>query len=200
MINLKLPMQIQCALFILLITFSSCSNVTVVTEDNFEVKELPDGSIVYLNHNSFLEFDQEFDPRMIEIKGEFYFSVVKGKAPFIINTELGEVKVIGTEFSVKTSKEEIEIEVEEGSVELNTKQYKNKVERSENAFYKKGEDGIRKGKAKFKFKIWMENLKIEFKKLGKEIKHSTKDLGKESKKVGKKLKKLKKELKKLKTE
>ena len=145
---------------------------------------------------SSLEFDKEFDPRQIEINGEFYFSVVEGKSPFIINTELGEVKVIGTKFSVKTNKEEIEIEVEEGTVELNTKQYKSKLIRGEHAIYKKSENGIRKGKAKFKFKIWMNNLKIEFKKLGREIKRSSKDLSKESKKVGKELKK---ELKKLKT-
>ncbi len=195
MIKIKTPIQIQFSLLISLMIFISCSNVTVETGENFEVKELPDGSIVYLNYNSYLEFDKAFDPRQIEINGEFYFSVAEGKSPFIINTELGEIKVIGTEFGVKTNNEKIEIEVEEGVVELNMEQYKNKVKRGENAIYKKGENAIRKGKAKFKFKIWMNNLKIEFKKLGREIKYNSKDFGKESKKVGKELKK---ELKKLK--
>jgi ferric-dicitrate binding protein FerR (iron transport regulator) len=178
-----------------LIVLSSCSNVNVETTDNFEVVELPDGSIVYLNHNSAISYDEEFSPRTVDIKGEIFLSVTERETPLIVNTDMGEITVLGTEFNVKSDLKEIEVEVEEGIVELKTKGHSNKVKRGEVAVYKEGENVIQKGKAEFKFKIWISDLKREFKKLGKEIRSSSKEIGKESKEAGKELKK---ELKKLK--
>ena len=148
-----------------------------------------------LNHNSSLAYDKDFDPRSINLYGEIFLSVTKKDVPFIVTTDLGEIKVLGTKFYVKSSKKEIKVEVEEGSVELKTIQSNNKVRRGERAVYKKNENGIKKGEAEFKFKIWMNSLKIEFKKLGKEINHSSKQLDKEYKKVSKKFKKEMKNLK-----
>ncbi|QSE96919.1 FecR family protein [Fulvivirga lutea] len=188
-------MKLLTRLFVLLITISSCSNVTVETKDNYEVEELPDGSLVYLNHNSSLEYDQSFDKREVNIKGELYFSVVKGASPFVVKTELGEVKVLGTEFNVNTNEDELDVEVEEGTVELSTNNSKKKVKRGQSAKYKKGNNGIQLGKAKRDFNNWLNDLEIEFKKLGKEIKKGSKEIEKESKKAGKAIDK---ELKKLK--
>lgn len=194
MINLKILSRIT--VFVVIMAFSSCSNVIIETEDNFEEVELPDGSLAYLNHNSSLEYNEDFDPRSIEMDGEIFLSVTGGETPFFVNTELCEIKVLGTKFNVKSDNQETAVEVEEGSVELKTKHDKNKVERGESAVYAKDGNGIKKGKAKFKFKIWMNSLEIEFKKLGKEIKHGSKQIGKESKGVGKELKKKMKKLKK----
>lgn len=194
MINLKILLRIT--VFIVIMAFNSCSNVIIETEENFEAVELPDGSLAYLNYNSSLKYDENFDQRSIELHGEIFLSVTEGETPFIVNTDLCEIKVIGTKFNVKSDNKETAVEVEEGSVELKTKQGKKKVGRGESAVYKKDGNGIKKGKAEFKFKIWMNSLEIEFKNLGKEIKHGSKQIGKESKEVGKELKKEMKKLKK----
>jgi ferric-dicitrate binding protein FerR (iron transport regulator) len=178
-----------------LIALSSCSSVTVETEDNFEVVELPDGSLAFLNQNSAIAYDKEFSPRTLEVQGEIFLSVVEGETPFVVKSQHGELKVLGTEFSVKAHAEELEVEVEEGIVELKTMAHSDRVKRGEAAVYKKAENDFKKVKAEFKFRIWMKDLKDEFKRLGKEIKASSKEIGKESKEGGKQLKK---ELKKLK--
>jgi ferric-dicitrate binding protein FerR (iron transport regulator) len=175
-------------LLLSVMTLASCSNVTVETSDNFEGVELPDGSIVYLNHNSVITYEEEFDPRMIEIEGEVYFSVVKSSSPFIVKTNAGEVIVLGTEFNVKSEIDKIEVEVARGIVELKIEERVDQVKRGESAVYEKTEKEIRKAKAEFKFRSWLKELKKEFKKLGKEIKSTSKEIGKESKEAGKEIK------------
>ena len=192
MINLKL------ASFILftasLVALTSCSNVSVETEDNFEMVELPDGSIAFLNHNSALSYDKEFSPRTLEVQGEVFLSVVESETPFVVKSQHGEITVVGTEFNVKSLVDELEVEVERGVVELKTEIQSDKIKRGEAAIYKRAENDFKKIKAEFKFRIWMKELKAEFKKLGKEIKANSKEMEKESRKAGKQLKK---ELKKL---
>ncbi len=178
-----------------LILLFSCSGVSVETKENFEVVELPDGSIVFMNHNSAIDFDEEFSPRSIEVEGEIFLSVTEGGTPFVVKSQHGSISVLGTEFNVKSYAEELEVEVEEGIVELKTTMQSERIERGESVVYQKAENEFKKVKAEFKFRIWMKELKVEFKKLGKEIKTNSKAIGKESKKAGKQLKK---ELKKLK--
>src|SRR5688572_23904344 len=123
-----------------LIALSSCSSVSVETGDNFEVEELPDGSIAFLNHNSALSYDEEFSPRMLEVEGEVFFSVVEGEAPFVVKSQHGEITVVGTEFNVKSQAEELEVEVEKGIVELKTTMHSEKVKRGQAAVYSTAED------------------------------------------------------------
>jgi ferric-dicitrate binding protein FerR (iron transport regulator) len=183
------------AYVILLIVLSSCSGRSAETGDNFDALELPDGSIVYLNHNSSIRYGKAFNPRTIEVHGEVFLSVVKSGTPFVVKTSLGEITVVGTEFDVKSEMNNLAVEVEDGIVELKTEANRDNIKRGEAAAYTKGEHAIKKIKAEFKFKIWMKDLKEQFKKLGKEIKSNSKEIGRESKKAGKQLKQ---ELKKLK--
>lgn len=192
---IKLKATIYIVLSMALIALTSCSKVSVETGDNFEVVELPDGSIAYLNHNSAIAYDEEFSPRTVEVQGEIFLSVIERETTFIVKTELGEITVLGTEFNVKSDVREIEVEVERGIVELKTEIHNNKVKRGEVAVYRKVENEIQKGKAKFKFRAWMKDLKREFKRLGREVKSHSKEIGKESKEAAKELKE---ELKKLK--
>ena len=180
---------------VLLIVLSSCSSRSIETGDNFDALELPDGSVVYLNHNSAIHYDKAFTPRTVEVQGEVFLSVVKSGTPFVVKTSLGEITVVGTEFGVKSEVDNLAVEVEDGIVELKTEMHSEKVKRGEAAAYAKGENAIKKLKTEFKFKIWMKDLKEQFKKLGKEIKSNSKEIGRESKKAGKQLKQ---ELKKLK--
>ena len=66
--------------------------------------EMPDGTQVWLNAGSRIEYDGNYDKdkREITLTGEAYFDVVHNeKKPFIIHTRAMNVKVLGTVFNVK---------------------------------------------------------------------------------------------------
>ncbi|GAA0195780.1 hypothetical protein GCM10009122_60060 [Fulvivirga kasyanovii] len=179
----------------------ACAGHSIETGDNFEVVELPDGSVVYLNHHSAVDYDKDFEARTIEVTGEAFFEVTKANIPFVVKTAHGEVRVLGTEFNVKTAADELEVEVEEGVVELKTSSETQKVKKGQRAVWKKGKQGIAKAKAELKFNVWLHALEKEFRQLGKELKRGGKKVQKESGKVGKDInkgaKRLQKELKNL---
>lgn len=62
---------------------------------------LPDGSLVSLNSDSKVSYSKrDFGiERHIKLKGEAFFNVKKG-SPFIITTDKGSIKVLGTSFNV----------------------------------------------------------------------------------------------------
>ncbi|HEX7757308.1 MAG TPA: FecR domain-containing protein [Niabella sp.] len=65
---------------------------------------LPDGTVVLLNANSRLNYDEKFKgaSREVSLSGEAYFDVAHDAAhPFIIHTNAGSIKVLGTAFNVK---------------------------------------------------------------------------------------------------
>jgi ferric-dicitrate binding protein FerR (iron transport regulator) len=66
---------------------------------------LPDGTSVWLNTNSKLQYDEAMlnkDRREVRLYGEAFFDVAKDKKhPFIIHTEKIAVKVLGTAFNIK---------------------------------------------------------------------------------------------------
>jgi ferric-dicitrate binding protein FerR (iron transport regulator) len=193
MISLKV--KVYLLLLTSMVMFASCSEVRVTTHDGFEVVDLPDGSIASLNRNSSIAYNPDFNERTVDVEGEVFFSVEDDGSPFIVRTDLGEVKVLGTDFNVKAGADQIEVEVEEGIVELKSAKFSNKIKRGEAAVFSAVNQEIRTARAEFKFRLWMNDLRREFKKLGKDIKTHSKEAGKESRKAGKQLKQ---ELKKLK--
>lgn len=66
--------------------------------------ELSDGTVVTLNAGSTLQYQERFEgaTREVEIQGEGYFKVAKADKPFIIKTNLGNIRVYGTEFNLKS--------------------------------------------------------------------------------------------------
>ncbi|XOV92994.1 MAG: FecR family protein [Bacteroidota bacterium] len=64
---------------------------------------LPDGSIVKLNSDSYIEYPEKFgEDRMVKLVGEAFFDVSRDTLhPFIISTGDIQVKVLGTSFNVK---------------------------------------------------------------------------------------------------
>lgn len=65
--------------------------------------ELPDGSIVWLNSQTTLTYDEDFGKkdRKVNLDGEAYFEVAHNKAiPFYVQTEKIKVQVTGTKFDV----------------------------------------------------------------------------------------------------
>ncbi|WP_321281011.1 FecR domain-containing protein [Marinifilum fragile] len=84
---------------------------------------LPDGTKVWMNADSYLEFPSKFSgkERKVIAKGELYFDVKSNKDwPFIVETNGMELKVLGTEFNVRAYDDEAEIlsTLVEGSVKV----------------------------------------------------------------------------------
>jgi transmembrane sensor len=65
---------------------------------------LPDGSKVWLNAGSTLDYPKQFKgkTRAVQLQGEAYFEVAKNaKQPFIVHTKTFDIKVLGTGFNVR---------------------------------------------------------------------------------------------------
>jgi transmembrane sensor len=83
---------------------------------------LPDNSEVIVNKNSYIEYKTFFwkNNRIIDLKGEAYFKVAKGKT-FEVNTNLGKVTVLGTQFNVNSDANKFEVTCYEGKIKVNYK-------------------------------------------------------------------------------
>lgn len=178
------------SLLIFSILTSACTKEKISTQDNYEVVDLPDGSIVYLNQYSELEYIEAFNQRRVAISGECYFSVKPSDKSFTVTGELGEVEVLGTEFSVKSSNEGMEVEVEEGSVKFSVENMSQEISKGLSASYQKGKNTIETGKATNDFKKWMAKLRIELKRFDKDINEEAKGI---EEKLNKKAKEIEKE-------
>lgn len=178
--------------FFLLILFLLSCSVSVNTDNNFQVVELPDGSVVYLNNNSSIQYTKSFNNRNLELIGEAFFIIEEKEIPFTITTYLGEIVITGTELNVKVDDEkgELEVDVAKGNVEVKVKNEKKLLNRGERITFNRNNNSFKKSKSNQHYKIWLSEFDIEMKALGKDIKKGSKALEKETKKVGKKLKKL----------
>ncbi|MGK0139584.1 MAG: transmembrane sensor [Algoriphagus sp.] len=80
---------------------------------------LPDNSIVTLNESSelFYKASQWEDKRILNLKGEAYFDVEKGKR-FDVITDQGTVSVLGTEFNVLSREGVFKVSCYEGLVQV----------------------------------------------------------------------------------
>ncbi|MEJ8843271.1 FecR family protein [Lacibacter sp. H375] len=96
----------------------------VTTKNGVSTKTvLPDGSTVWLNAGSKLDYTQIGTSRNREVHliGEAFFDIVKNpKRPFIIHTSKIDVKVLGTKFNVKAypNDKTVETSLVQGSVEV----------------------------------------------------------------------------------
>jgi len=85
---------------------------------------LPDGSEVWLNVDSKLEYSIDYNVmnRSLKLKGEALFKVAKGKKyPFTVDAKGFQVKAVGTEFTVSAYDDDPHASafLKEGIVELN---------------------------------------------------------------------------------
>ena len=84
---------------------------------------LSDGTQVWLNSGTTLIFPDHFShvSRDLKLDGEAYFKVAKDKSkPFVVHTDQYNVRVLGTEFNVKSysKSNHFETDLLEGSVEV----------------------------------------------------------------------------------
>lgn len=86
--------------------------------------KLADGTIVWLNSASSLDFPAVFNgkERRVKLTGEAYFEVAKNKKlPFIVEVASSEIKVLGTHFNIRAYSDDIipvEATLIEGSIKF----------------------------------------------------------------------------------
>ncbi len=128
----KIWIQIAASIIILLgmsyyfYTNSQSEDVKITSvSSNESIKQikLADGTIVWLNKNSKLEYPKEFpkNKRVVKMAGEAYFIVAhNNQKPFIVKTENTQVEVLGTEFNLKSfdNEHDIEIVLKQGKVKF----------------------------------------------------------------------------------
>ncbi len=129
---------------------------------------LSDGTLVWLNAGSRLRFPQKFiasdKERVVYLEGEGFFEVTKNMdAPFIVNTQEVDVKVLGTKFNISSygSDHTIATTLVEGSVSVyETRLPENAMLLTPNyqANYNKFENNFSQRKVNTEvFTAWMEN-------------------------------------------
>jgi ferric-dicitrate binding protein FerR (iron transport regulator) len=108
----------------LFFTYNKFSAATEFAENgNQKNFFLPDNSEVVLNSGSEIQYKKWNweSNRTIDLEGEAYFKVAKGKK-FEVNTALGKVTVLGTQFNVKQRDNRFDVTCYEGRVKVNYNQ------------------------------------------------------------------------------
>ncbi|GAB4229656.1 MAG: FecR domain-containing protein [Ekhidna sp.] len=78
--------------------------------------ELPDASVVILNANSKLSYEEDWK-RTLTLSGEAFFEVTKGEK-FTVQTESGSVEVLGTSFNVFARSGKLKVACKTGKVKV----------------------------------------------------------------------------------
>lgn len=110
--------------------------LSIVANDVVKHILLDDGSEIWLNKGSKIEYPKEFDEaaRMVRLTGEAYFEVEhQPSAPFTVETSEGAVRVLGTSFSIaeKTTEAKLVVNVQTGKVRLSGKGQSIDLEKNE---------------------------------------------------------------------
>ncbi len=82
---------------------------------------LPDGTTGWLNNGSSLSYETNFTDRVVSLKGEAYFEVVKKRnLNFTVQTNNLSVKVLGTKFNISAYDDDLETSIilNEGSIKV----------------------------------------------------------------------------------
>lgn len=88
---------------------------------------LPDGSIVWLNSETKLKYDEKFGDhaRMVELEGEAFFEIVKKpEKPFIVKSGTLITTALGTSFNIRgySSEDNIQVTLVSGKVLVESEQ------------------------------------------------------------------------------
>lgn len=102
-------------------TFKTTVTSTEIAQNGQKTSfSLPDNSQIVLNSSSQIHYKKwNWDNnRILDLEGEAYFKVAHGKK-FQVNTNLGTVTVLGTQFNVKARKKRFDVTCYEGRVKVN---------------------------------------------------------------------------------
>lgn len=105
--------------------------------------QLPDGTLVWLNAASALTFPTAFTgaERKVELTGEAYFEVTKGKTPFVVTLSNNtSVTVLGTHFNVSAYADDpgISTTLLEGAVRVNVPEHPSVLKPGQQLLFDKG--------------------------------------------------------------
>ena len=108
---------------------STLSRVTTKPGSKTQI-QLPDGSTVWLNASTNLTYGKNFGKKLREVNltGEAFFDVMKDSShPFIIHTNVIDIKVLGTAFNVRSYPNDANTETSliRGKVEVTVKNRSN---------------------------------------------------------------------------
>lgn len=123
--------------------FFTAKNFTSTSEfaENGNQKNffLPDNSEVVLNSGSEIQYKKWNwnNDRTLNLEGEAYFKVAKGKK-FEVNTALGKVTVLGTQFNVKQRDNRFDVSCYEGKVKVNYNQTEVVITKGMSVAFKNG--------------------------------------------------------------
>jgi transmembrane sensor len=102
----SITIVVSIASFLYFSMFATSQEVAENPKGKKSVIFLEDGTKVWLNADSRLTYLESFEgktERIVTLEGEAFFDVAKDKAkPFIVKTAGIEIKVLGTEFNVKS--------------------------------------------------------------------------------------------------
>lgn len=88
----------------------------------WQKKLLQDGSIVHLGPNTELRLDWAEQQRSIRlVRGEALFDVARERRPFVVITDVGSVRAVGTQFAVSWADGTALVTVSEGKVAVSGK-------------------------------------------------------------------------------
>lgn len=122
-------------------TADTGKTLTAAAGDSALMVTLPDGSKVTLHSNSSLEYPENFsgDMRLVSLEGEAFFDIQRDTArPFEISAGNATVRVLGTSFLVKDTKDSgVTVQVKTGKVLLYPSKNANAAVRLE-----KGDEGF----------------------------------------------------------
>jgi ferric-dicitrate binding protein FerR (iron transport regulator) len=78
-------------------------NTLIIPRKASYTVHLADGTTVHVNAESKLSYKTNFtgETREVYLEGEAYFIVARDEKPFVVKTNLGQVKVYGTEFNLR---------------------------------------------------------------------------------------------------
>lgn len=121
--------------------YHTTSSTTQVAEAGERTEFLlPDNSSVVLNAGSEAEYKSWNwnKKRSVELEGEAFFKVAKGKT-FDVNTSLGKVTVVGTQFNVKARGSRFDVTCFEGKVKVTYNSQEVFLSPGENVTFEDGE-------------------------------------------------------------
>lgn len=101
---------------------------------------LPDDSKVVLNAGSEIDYKKWgwANHRKLQLQGEAYFRVAKGKK-FEVNTDLGKVTVLGTQFNVKARNHRFDVTCYEGRVKVNYQDHEVIITKGKSVAFENGQ-------------------------------------------------------------
>ena len=115
-----LPILAIAIYFLVRLQDSAATDITLSTDYGCTSKaSLPDGSVVWLNANSTLEYSGKLsgNSRDVNLRGEAYFNVhADSRHPFIVHTPYMSVTATGTEFNVNAYDDDASVTLAKGKV------------------------------------------------------------------------------------